>query len=173
MAGDVAAANRFGLLVPQKLAAGALLALPANQHRAMTTKSSLVLQALSQNEEDRMSLLLRRRDADGSVHHYAIPFDSLALIAIVGIVVGFSLPLIFTFRNLVARQPDETALAIASGLAVGLTMFVIAKWSVIRTGMLVSFGPMRMTRSMRLLYAGGYVTMGCTAMLALLFVTST
>lgn len=120
-----------------------------------------------------MSLWLRRRDADGNVHYYAIPFDPLALIAIVGIVMGSSLPLVFAFRNLVARQPDETALAIASGLAVGLTMFVIAKWSAIRTGMLVSFGPMRMTRSMRLLYVGGYVTMGCAALLALLFVAST
>ena len=120
-----------------------------------------------------MSLRLRRRDTEGNVHHYAIPFDPLALIALVGIVMGLLLPLFFAFRNLVARQPDETAIAIASGLAVGLTMFVTAKWSVIRTGMLVSFGAMRMTRSMRLFYVGGYVTMGCAALLALLFVAST
>lgn len=120
-----------------------------------------------------MSLWLRRRDADRNVHHYAIPFDPQALIAIVGIVVGLSLPLIFAFRNLVARQPDKTAFAVASGLAVGLTMFAIAKWSVIRTGTIVSVGPMRMTRSMRLLYVGGYVTMGCAALIALLFVAST
>ncbi len=172
MAGGVAAANRSGLWVPRKLDSDALLASPANQRRAMTTKSSFVLHGLHQNEEDRMSLWFRRRDADGNLHHYAIPFAPLALIAIVGIVVGLSLRLIFAFRDLAERRPVESAMPIAAGLAAGLTMFVIAKWSVIRTGTLVSLGPMRMDRTMRRLYVGGYVTMGCAALLVLLFVTS-
>ena len=120
-----------------------------------------------------MSLWLRRRDADGKIHHYAIPFDPLALIGFVGIAVGFSLPIILAFQNLVIRQPDQTVLAIAAGLAIGLATLTIAKSSVIRSGVLTSFGPARMTRSMRLLYIGGYVILGCTAILTLLFLAST
>ena len=116
-----------------------------------------------------MSLWLRRHDADGNVHHYAIPFDPLGLIALVGVLMGLSLSFVVAFRDVAMHQPDQTALTIGVGLACGLTMFVIAKLSVIRAGTLVSFGPTQMARSMRLLYIVGYGIMGCAALLTLLY----
>ena len=106
-----------------------------------------------------MSLWLRRRDSKGNVHYYAIPFDPLAFITAVGVVMGLSLPLILVLHDFTPRQ--WLGLAIAIALFAGLTMFAIAKWSVIRSGTIISFGPASMTHSMRNLYFLGYAAMGC------------
>ena len=116
-----------------------------------------------------MSLWIRRRDADGKLHQYAIPFDPLALIAGVGISIGFLLSFLFAFRNFAETQPLQTAFVLVLMLALGFAMFAAAKLSVMRTGVLFSFGPARMTRSMRHLYFGGYVLIACSALLVLVF----
>lgn len=115
-----------------------------------------------------MSLWLRRRDSKGNVYYYAVPFDPLAFIAIVGIGMGLSLPLIVALHDFTPRQ--WIGLGIAIALFAGLTMFAIAKWSVIRRGMLLSFGPRSMTASMRDLYFWGYTTMGCASLFALVYI---
>lgn len=119
-----------------------------------------------------MSLWLHRRDVDGNVHHYAIPFDPLVFIAILGILMGLTILFVLAFRNLVLLEPVQTAVGIAAGLVVGLTLVGIAKLSVMGAGSLVTFGPSQMTRSMRLLYGFGYAIMGCAALLAILFIVS-
>ncbi|TWU41679.1 hypothetical protein Poly51_63930 [Rubripirellula tenax] len=116
-----------------------------------------------------MSLSFRRRDRDGNVHHYLIPFDPLAVIALIGISVGFALPALFAFRNVVHHSPVNVALAIGFALAAGFGSFVVAKLSVIRGGTLISFGPRLMPATMRHLYVFGYVTMICAGLLAALF----
>ena len=55
-------------------------------------------------------------------------------------------------------------------LIAGLMMFAIAKWSVIRRGTIISFGPGAMTSSMRTLYFWGYATMGCASLLAAFYI---
>ena len=115
-----------------------------------------------------MSLWIRRRDADGNVHLYAIPFDPLALLTVIGVAIGFLLPFVLAFRNFAAQQPAQTAHTLATALGVGFIMFAIAKMSVIRGGMLVSFGPSRMNRLMRFFYFSGYTIMTCSAFLVLL-----
>jgi hypothetical protein len=115
-----------------------------------------------------MSLWLRRRDSEGNVHYYAIPFDPLAFIAVVGVGLGLSFPLIIALHDFTPRQ--WLGLAIAIALVVGLTMFAIAKWSVIRNGTIVSFGPAPMADPMRNLYFWGYTTIGCASLLAALFI---
>ena len=100
-------------------------------------------------ERDRMSLSFRRRDRDGIVHQYFIPFDPLLLIAALGVLIGSALPLIFAFRDLVRLEPVGVASAIVAALALGFGLFATAKCSVIRSGTLVSFGCALMTRPMR------------------------
>lgn len=117
-----------------------------------------------------MSLWLHRRDPNGNVHYYVIPFDPLALITILGIVTGLSLPLLLALHHFTPRQ--WLGLSIAIALVAGLTMFAIAKWSVIRSGTLVSFGPGSMTHSMRKLYCWGYTTMGCASLLAAFYIAN-
>ncbi|MEO9593317.1 hypothetical protein [Rhodopirellula bahusiensis] len=116
-----------------------------------------------------MSLSFRRRDRDGNVHHYFIPFDPLAVIALVGISMGFALPALFAFRNVVHHSPLNVALAIGFALAVGFGSFAVAKLSVIHGGTLISFGPGLMTTPMRRFYVFGYVVMTCAGLLAALF----
>ena len=116
-----------------------------------------------------MSLWIRRRDADGNLHQYAIPFDPLALIATIGISIGFMLSFVLAFRNFAANQPVQTACVLALSLALGFVMFTTTKLSVMRRGVLFSFGPARMTRSMRRLYFGGYALIVCSALLVLIF----
>ena len=116
-----------------------------------------------------MSLWIRRRDADGKFHQYAIPFDPLAFIAIVGISIGLTLSFVFAFRELAATRPLQTACVLAIVLALGFAMFATAKLSVMRRGVLFSFGPARMTRWMRRLYFGGYALIAGSALLVLIF----
>lgn len=122
---------------------------------------------------DQMSLWIRRREADGRFHHYAIPFSPFAIVIAVGILVGFFLPLILAIRGLVIRNADQTVFIIAASLAIGVAMFVVAKLSVVRSIGLISFGSAKMTRSMRLMYVGGYAAMGFAAALAIFLLAST
>ena len=117
-----------------------------------------------------MSLWIRRRDSDGNVHHYLIDFDPLAIIALLAVTIGLSLPLIFAYRDMVLGAPIRVAAAIVSALVIGLCLLTAAKWSVIRTGVLASFGPRPMSRKMRRLYFGGYAVIGCATILAALYV---
>lgn len=115
-----------------------------------------------------MSLWLRRRDSEGHVHYYAVPFDPLALIAIVGVLVGLTFSLMLALYDFTPRQWYGLAIAIA--LFAGLTMFATAKWSVIRSGTLISFGPGSMTHSMRNLYLWGYATIGSASLFAAVYI---
>ena len=92
--------------------------------------------------------------------------------SVVAIFFGIAFSFVLAFRDLTLRQPTETAIAIAVTLALGLAMFVTAKWSVIRGGTIVSFGPALMTRPMRRLYVVAYATIGCGSLLAMLFISS-
>jgi len=114
-----------------------------------------------------MSLSFRRRDRGGNVHHYFIPFDPLALIVLAGILFGFGFTLLLSFRDLAHREPLQVAFAILTMLIVGFSLFAIAKWSIIRTGTLTSFGPKPMNAMMRRLYFCGYAVMSCAVLLAL------
>lgn len=118
-----------------------------------------------------MSLWVRRRDADGKSHQYAIPFDPLVLMGIIGISIGFTLSLVLAFRDFATRQPVQAACLLTFALAIGFAMFATAKLSVIVSGVLFSFGPARMTRSMRRLYFGGYTLIACAAFLAMILTT--
>ena len=85
------------------------------KHRLNTDGSLTVFLKL----RHRMSLWLRRCDADGEAKHYAILFDPLGLIAIVGIAMGVVLPFIFVSRNLALREPVQTAFTIVSAPVIG------------------------------------------------------
>ena len=116
-----------------------------------------------------MSLWIRRRDADGKLHQYAIPFDPMAFVAIVGILMGLTLSFVIAFRELAATRPLQTACVLAIAIALGFAMFATAKFSVMRRGVLFSFGPARMTRSMQRLYFAGYALIAGSALLVLIF----
>ena len=116
-----------------------------------------------------MSLWLSKRNADGRVHYYAVPFDPTLFLISVGICLGLSLPLVFALRDATRHRPTEVVAAIALTLAAGMAMLAVAKASVIRRGVLISFGPGPMTRGMRRLYFAGYGTMGCAILLTMLF----
>lgn len=116
-----------------------------------------------------MSLSFRRRDRDGNVHHYFIPFDPLAVVALFAVSVGIAFSALFAFRDVVHQSPVMVALTIAFALAVGFGSFAVAKLSVIRGGTLISFGPRLMSAAMRRCYVLGYGTMGCACLLAGLF----
>ena len=120
-------------------------------------------------ERDRMSLSLRRRDRDGNVHHYFIPFDPMVIIVLVAVSLGFAISAWFTFRGIVHESPLLVVSTIAIMLAIGFTSFAIAKLSVIRRGTLVSFGPNLMSSAMRRCYITGYSIMGCACLLAAFF----
>ena len=120
-------------------------------------------------ERDRMSLSFRRRDRDGNVHHYFIPFDPMVLVALFGVSVVFALSAWIAFRAIVHESPQLVVASIVAALAVGFTTFAIAKLSVIRRGTLVSFGPKLMTAAMKRCYIFGYTVMGCACLLAALF----
>ena len=123
-------------------------------------------------ERDRMSLSFRRRDRDGNVHHYFIPFDPMVVIVLIAVSVGFALSAWFTFRALVHESPQLVVTAIGLALAFGFTSFAVAKFSVIRRGTLVSFGPKLMPPSMKRCYTFGYSVMVCACLLAVLFAMS-
>ena len=99
-----------------------------------------------------MSFWIVRRDATGRRHikSVSVPlFPIVAMLAVVlsclvGVVAGLSVPAIIAWASLVI---------------VGLAMFVVAKLSVIRRGVLVSFGSQRMSPTMRRLYRLGWVLM--------------
>ena len=116
-----------------------------------------------------MSLWFRTRDKDGTVHHVSIPFEPLAFIALVGIIVALMFPLLHMFRTAVVASPVYISVVIACILLVGATLFVFAKMSVIRAGRLVSFGPRLMSPTMRFFYIIGYVLLVIGTVGALLF----
>lgn len=115
----------------------------------------------------RMSLWFRTRDKDGTVHYISIPFELLSFIALVGIGVALLLPFVQMFRVAVFTSPVSTSVGCGSILMVGLALFALAKFSVIGTGRLVSFGPRKMSRTMRAFYYVGYIwlVIGTTAIL--------
>lgn len=119
-----------------------------------------------------MSLWLRYRDTRGMEHHIAIPFDPLTFVAIIACVVGVIAAAIQSFSIVSARSPGVVGTVCAVALAVGLGALIVAKFSVIRQGRIVTFGPRLMSRKMRVIYAVGYVLLafgtGCTLLFVLL-----
>lgn len=118
-------------------------------------------------ERDSMSLFFRRRDRDGNVHHYFIPFDPMFIILLVALTLGFAITAGVTFRGIVQRSPRQVVSIIAIMFVIGFTSFAIAKLSIIRRGTLVSFGPDLMSSAMRRCYIAGYAIMGIAALLAM------
>ncbi|MHC4618651.1 MAG: hypothetical protein ACYTEQ_12965 [Planctomycetota bacterium] len=70
--------------------------------------------------------------------------------------------------SLFARAPTHYILSVVVLWAVGFSMFLKAKLSVIRQGILCSFGPKGMSRGNRVLYVSGYVVMGISLFLSML-----
>jgi len=118
-----------------------------------------------------MSLWLRRRDKDGTVHHIAIPFAPLVLVAVLGMSLALIVPFLRSFRSAVVQSPAHALTVIVSILVVACAMIATAKISVIRSGQVVSYGPRLMSRRIRLLYVFGYVVLAIGAALALLFLS--
>jgi uncharacterized membrane protein YgdD (TMEM256/DUF423 family) len=116
-----------------------------------------------------MSLWFRRRDKDGRVHQFSVPFEPLALIAVAGISLALILPFLQSFRSAVAESPTYTLTAIVVTLAVGFAMFATAKLSVVRSGPVFSFGTRFMSGKMKVLYLSGYVLLAVGTSLGLLF----
>ena len=119
-----------------------------------------------------MSLWFRTRDKDGTVHHISIPFEPLSFVALVSISVAFLLPFLQMFRVAVFTSPVSTSVGCGSILMVGLAFFALAKFSVIGTGRLVSFGPREMSRTMRTFYYVGYILLAIGTIAILLFVAA-
>ena len=151
------------------LAIGKICNSPDVAASSRTVSQILPLYTRRPDRKDYMSLSFRRRDRDGNVHHYFIPFDPMVVIMLVVVSMVFALSTWFAFRALVYESPHLVVSAILLALALGFTSFAIAKFSVIRKGKLVSFGPKRMTSTMRHCYIAGYFVIGCACLLAALF----
>ena len=116
-----------------------------------------------------MSLWIPRRLKDGTVHYYLVPFEPLLLPVICAIGFGFFITFLLAFRSIALQKPTETGLFLVGLSVVGFGFFAVAKWSVIRTGVLNSFGPALMNRTMKIAYVTGYLIMGCAAILIAIF----
>ncbi len=116
-----------------------------------------------------MSLWFRYRDKQRTAHYITIPFEPLALIALVGVFVALLVQLLLAYRDATTHSPIAVAAVCAATLAIRLSAITIAKISVMRQGRLVTFGPRLMSLRMRVLYAIGYLILAFGSACTLLF----
>ena len=102
-------------------------------------------------------------DSGQRVEIATIPYIELVLFGSM-----FGIPLALLLAGPIAFGPPRTAAIVLFGLlGGGLSLFLIAKLSVVRRGSLVSFGSHQMSDSMRRCYRLGYALCAVGAVLSL------
>ncbi len=96
-----------------------------------------------------MSLWIRRRDPAGRLFYYAVEVPFAFIIPATGIVLALLL-------GSLAAAPIPTLLVCSSIALTGSVLIGVAKWSMFRKGILVSFGSAGMSRRMRAFYRIGW-----------------
>jgi hypothetical protein len=97
-----------------------------------------------------MSLWIRKRGHAGQWFWLVVEVPLLPIILAIGLTLAVLL-------GRLAAAPVETLLACFSIAAAGSVFIAVAKWSLFRRGVLVSFGSARMSRGMTVLYRLGWL----------------